>query len=116
MWVFNAVYMNMDTGKETVREIEFDGENMFEDDLEKIYVRNVYGAQKERSKRNSYFFRVTVLSKRRDNMRKNKPRWDDLDFYERLSRKCKRDGYPEYMIKDFHRYSELKKQKNEESK
>lgn len=49
-------------------------------------------------------------------MRKNKPRWDDLDFYERLSRKCKRDGYPEYMIKDFHRYSELKKQKNEESK
>lgn len=31
MWVFNAVYMNMDTGKETVREIEFNGENMFED-------------------------------------------------------------------------------------
>lgn len=49
-------------------------------------------------------------------MRKNKPRWDDLDFYERLSRKCKRDGEPEYMVKDFHRYSEELKRKNEEGK
>lgn len=62
MWVFNAVYMNMDTGKETVREIEFDGENMFEDDLERYMYATYMAHKKERSKRNSYFFRVAVLN------------------------------------------------------
>lgn len=47
MWIFNAVYMNMDTGKETVREIEFDGENMFEDDL-KRYMYATYMAHKKK--------------------------------------------------------------------
>lgn len=47
MWVFNAVYMNMDTGKETVREIEFDGEHMFEDDLER-YIYATYMAYKKK--------------------------------------------------------------------
>ena len=47
MWIFNAVYMNMDTGKETIREIEFDGETMFEDDLER-YIHATYIAYKKK--------------------------------------------------------------------
>lgn len=47
MWIFEAIYMNMDTGKESIREIEFDGETMFEDDLE-CYMYATYIAYKKK--------------------------------------------------------------------
>ena len=44
-------------------------------------------------------------------MKKNKPRWKDLPFYERIARACKRNGSADWMVEHIR---ESGKQKEEE--
>lgn len=46
-------------------------------------------------------------------MKKNKPRWKDLPFYERFARTCKRNGSADWMVEHIR---ERGKQKEKEAK
>ena len=46
-------------------------------------------------------------------MKKNKPRWKDLPFYERFARTCKRNGSADWMVEHIR---ERGKQKEKEEK
>lgn len=46
-------------------------------------------------------------------MKKNKPRWKDLPFYERFARTCKRNGSADWMVEHIR---ERGKQKEKEAR
>ena len=41
---------------------------------------------------------MTKKMMEQEKMKKNKPRWKDLPFYERFARTCKRNGSADWMV------------------
>ena len=60
MYIFEAKYMNMDTNKERIQSIEFDGDNFFDTEKE-CYVYATTKAY-ENKKANEYLYSVEFIA------------------------------------------------------
>lgn len=45
-----------------------------------------------------------------EEMKKDKPRWEDLPFYERFARTCKRNGSADWMVEHIREHGKQKEE------
>lgn len=53
---------------------------------------------------------------KQEKMKKNKPRWKDLPFYERFARTCKRNGSADWMVEHIRERGKQKEVRETEDK
>lgn len=59
---------------------------------------------------------MTKKMMEQEKMKKNKPRWKDLPFYERFARTCKRNGSADWMVEHIRECGKQKEVRETEDK